>query len=139
MHGPRKNPLVWDSWPPKSKRPAVQAPAGEETKEESIADPYSAAPQVEDQAGAYEQAEAEPAAPADADPESSASSPDSDRIFPFTGPPHHSPTQPVEPPYPEMELARAYIPYQSYGPTYTPAEALEKGTLFPDLYRPYPY
>ncbi|MCL6477311.1 MAG: spore coat associated protein CotJA [Peptococcaceae bacterium] len=38
-----------------------------------------------------------------------------------------------------MELARAYIPYQMYGATYSPREALERGTLFPDLYRPYPY
>lgn len=37
------------------------------------------------------------------------------------------------------ELARAYVPWQMYGVTYSPAEALEKGTLFPDLYRPYPY
>ncbi|MFZ5647135.1 MAG: spore coat associated protein CotJA [Bacillota bacterium] len=40
---------------------------------------------------------------------------------------------------PSMELARAYVPYQRYGPTYLPREALEKGTLFPDLYRPYLY
>lgn len=38
---------------------------------------------------------------------------------------------------PSMELARAYVPWQVYGRTYTPAEALEKGTLFPELYRPY--
>ncbi len=37
------------------------------------------------------------------------------------------------------ELAKAYVPWQVYGVTYPPAEALEKGTLFPELYRPYPY
>ncbi|SFR12763.1 spore coat associated protein CotJA [Desulfoscipio geothermicus] len=42
-------------------------------------------------------------------------------------------------PYPGMELARAYIPIQRLGTVYPPARALEVGTLFPDLYRPYPY
>lgn len=40
---------------------------------------------------------------------------------------------------PPMHLARAYVPVQLYGKTYPLAEALEKGTLFPELYRPYPY
>jgi len=39
----------------------------------------------------------------------------------------------------KLRLARAYIPWQKYGPTYSPREALERGTLFPDLYSPYPY
>ena len=41
-------------------------------------------------------------------------------------------------PYPGMELARAYIPIQKLGRVYSPAQALEAGTLFPELYRPYP-
>lgn len=41
--------------------------------------------------------------------------------------------------YPPLQLARAYVPVQHYGKTFTPAEALEKGTLFPELYSPYPY
>lgn len=42
-------------------------------------------------------------------------------------------------PYPGMELARAYIPIQRWGQVYPPAKALEYGTLFPELLRPYPY
>jgi hypothetical protein len=41
--------------------------------------------------------------------------------------------------YPPVRLAQAYVIWQKYGPTFSPAEALEKGTLFPDLYSPYPY
>ena len=41
--------------------------------------------------------------------------------------------------YPPPRLAQAYVIWQKYGPTFTPAEALEKGTIFPDLYSPYPY
>lgn len=40
-------------------------------------------------------------------------------------------------PYPGMELARVYIPIQRFGPVYDLAKALEVGTLFPELYRPY--
>ncbi|NLC77056.1 MAG: spore coat associated protein CotJA [Clostridia bacterium] len=41
---------------------------------------------------------------------------------------------------PQMRLARAYVPWQRYGRTFSPREALMKGTLFPDLYFPYrPY
>ncbi len=40
-------------------------------------------------------------------------------------------------PYTSLELAQAYIPYQYYTDSYTPKEALRKGTLFPELYRPY--
>ena len=40
--------------------------------------------------------------------------------------------------YPEgLELARAYIPYQQYTKAWSPEEALERGTMFPELYRPY--
>mgnify|MGYP001943804217 FL=1 len=36
-----------------------------------------------------------------------------------------------------LELARAYIPYQEYTRSWSPEEALERGTMFPELYRPY--
>jgi|GEM_PF-1906921 len=52
--------------------------------------------------------------------------------------PHIPPQPPTGPYLPHMELARAYIPVQVFGPTYSLNEALEKGTLFPDLWRPYP-
>lgn len=35
-------------------------------------------------------------------------------------------------------LARAYVPDQCYGETYGPTRALITGTLFPELFRPYP-
>ena len=35
------------------------------------------------------------------------------------------------------ELARAYVPFQIMNQVYNQAEALRKGTLFPELYRPY--
>ncbi len=35
------------------------------------------------------------------------------------------------------ELAVAIVPYQRYGETFKIVEALYKGTLFPELYRPY--
>ncbi len=41
--------------------------------------------------------------------------------------------------YPPPRLAQAYVLWQKYGKTFSPAEALEKGTLFPELYSPYPY
>ena len=36
-----------------------------------------------------------------------------------------------------MSLAEAYVPYQVYGPTFSPQEALCAGTIFPELYKPY--
>lgn len=36
-----------------------------------------------------------------------------------------------------MRLARAYVPFQSLNQVYDPREALQKGTLFPELYMPY--
>lgn len=39
------------------------------------------------------------------------------------------------PPY--MKMAHAYVPYQFWGNTFQPADALQKGTIFPDLYQPY--
>lgn len=38
---------------------------------------------------------------------------------------------------PRMRLATAYVPWQRYGRTFSPREALMKGTLFPELYQPY--
>jgi hypothetical protein len=35
------------------------------------------------------------------------------------------------------KLAEAYVPYQRYTISYRPEEALEKGTMFPELYDPY--
>jgi hypothetical protein len=35
------------------------------------------------------------------------------------------------------ELARAYIVPQMYSRIWSPAEGLMKGTIFPELYRPY--
>lgn len=51
------------------------------------------------------------------------------------------PRKPVSPVFPEgVELARAYIPFQEYTKSWPPEEALNKGTMFPELYRPYsPY
>lgn len=34
-------------------------------------------------------------------------------------------------------LAMCYVPYQEYGKTYAENVALEKGTIFPDLYFPF--
>ena len=38
-----------------------------------------------------------------------------------------------------MELAQAYVPFQTFRAEnlYSPEEALLKGTIFPELYRPY--
>lgn len=38
---------------------------------------------------------------------------------------------------PFLELARAYVPPQVYSAVWSPAEGLQKGTIFPELYRPY--
>lgn len=40
-------------------------------------------------------------------------------------------------PWPGMRVGEAYVPVQEFGDRYPPAEALEKGTLFVELYRPY--
>lgn len=42
--------------------------------------------------------------------------------------------------YPRLRLATAYVPPQmSVREMFTLREALQKGTLFPELYDPYPY
>ncbi|MEW6724732.1 MAG: spore coat associated protein CotJA [Bacillota bacterium] len=38
----------------------------------------------------------------------------------------------------QLELAQAYVPFQKYQKLYSPEEALRHGTLFKELYRPYP-
>ncbi|AQS60178.1 spore coat associated protein CotJA [Desulforamulus ferrireducens] len=66
--------------------------------------------------------------------------------MPYAGHPGISPYQPLpgmqpqgfpESSCPGMELARAYICIQRFGPVYDFAKALEVGTLFPELFRPY--
>lgn len=37
----------------------------------------------------------------------------------------------------QFELARAYVPIQIYTRQYRPEVALMRGTIFPELYRPY--
>ncbi|NLL82150.1 MAG: spore coat associated protein CotJA [Tissierellia bacterium] len=36
-----------------------------------------------------------------------------------------------------MELARAYVPFQIMNQVFNQKEALRRGTLFPELYKPY--
>ncbi len=38
---------------------------------------------------------------------------------------------------PEFELAKAYVPYQVMQKVYEPAKGLMRGTIFPELYKPY--
>lgn len=38
---------------------------------------------------------------------------------------------------PEFKLADAYVPYQMLQKVYEPMRGLMKGTIFPELYRPY--
>lgn len=37
----------------------------------------------------------------------------------------------------DTPLAMCYVPWQEYGETYNENTALEKGTIFPDLYFPF--
>lgn len=47
------------------------------------------------------------------------------------------PVTPISPtPGPCGMLAHAYVPWQCYNVVYSPCEALDKGTLFPELYMP---
>lgn len=34
-------------------------------------------------------------------------------------------------------LAMAYVPYQQFGETFSLSEAISKGTIFPELYKPF--
>jgi hypothetical protein len=38
---------------------------------------------------------------------------------------------------PKMELARAYVPFQMFNQVLSPQEGLRRGTIFPELVRPY--
>lgn len=38
---------------------------------------------------------------------------------------------------PDAQLAAAYVPIQHYTVSFTPPEALKKGTMFPGLFSPY--
>lgn len=53
-------------------------------------------------------------------------------IYPLT-----IPTSMCSPITEQPELARAYIPFQEYREHFEPEEALDRGTAFPELYRPY--
>ncbi|MEW6697010.1 MAG: spore coat associated protein CotJA [Bacillota bacterium] len=67
-----------------------------------------------------------------------------------TGMPYPGHPGMMPPPYPTMPgtqpgyfpgmlpLAQGYFPIQQFGPVFDYAKALEVGTLFPDLWRPYP-
>ncbi|PAB59912.1 spore coat associated protein CotJA [Anaeromicrobium sediminis] len=48
---------------------------------------------------------------------------------------HKSPY--MKEPKKKMILARAYVPFQRLDKTYSPEEALMRGTLFPELYQPF--
>lgn len=54
----------------------------------------------------------------------------------FPCPPTPQPYPPQAYPPPPFRLAHAYVPWQCYNVAYSPAEALCKGTLFPELYQP---
>lgn len=45
--------------------------------------------------------------------------------------------EPVGACFPHARLAEAWVPYQSLGLLFQPAIGLDKGTIFPELYRPY--
>jgi len=69
--------------------------------------------------------------------------------FLFGGPMMHPPSTMPYPPGSKLEhpetwpapteknLAKAYVPIQEYDKAYHPLQALFRGTLFPELYRPY--
>ena len=43
-----------------------------------------------------------------------------------------------QPPQPmQMQLAMAYVPWQRFGPLYEPDQALQVGTIFPELNKPF--
>ncbi|TYQ14674.1 UNVERIFIED_CONTAM: spore coat associated protein JA (CotJA) [Acetivibrio alkalicellulosi] len=50
---------------------------------------------------------------------------------------HGMPCIPQETVLRNVRLARAYVPFQKMCSVYSPIEALEKGTAFPELYSPY--
>jgi len=52
--------------------------------------------------------------------------------------PQTPPQYPVQPGYPcgQVRLAHACVPWQFYNVVYSPTEALDKGTMFPELFQP---
>lgn len=157
MYGPGKKPLVW-SWPPVSRHsqfksqpaadpesatPAVGAPAPEESAPSATGTPAEVTAMIGDAYPPEDQSQAEEQPPAgrevmaetgDAAVDAQARPcPPGMPMGPYVPPPgQYYPPEPQGP-----ELARAYIPIQRFGPTFNPAEALQRGTLFPELYRPY--
>lgn len=53
-------------------------------------------------------------------------------LNPMAVAPHSFPAWPPSP-----MLAHAYVPFQHMGNIFNPMEGLCKGTIFPELYRPY--
>ena len=47
------------------------------------------------------------------------------------------PEMPVNNEYKNLKLAQAYVPYQVYRELFSADEALYKGTIFKELFRPY--
>jgi hypothetical protein len=61
------------------------------------------------------------------------------RYTSYPPPGHKSGRPPVGPVLPPgLRLAEAYVPWQTYDQVFSPREALEKGTLFPELFRAIP-
>lgn len=54
----------------------------------------------------------------------------------YTVPGRNSSCPPAVAEHSEHPLAMAYIPWQRWGKTYPPKEALHHGTLFPELFKP---
>jgi len=57
---------------------------------------------------------------------------------PYSNPYFIPNTRSMMPPMGELELVRAYIVRQPYTGLFPLSEALHKGTIFPNLYMPYP-
>jgi len=55
----------------------------------------------------------------------------------FGGMGHQPPCVPYENVITNVKLARAYVPFQKLCTLYPPDIALQKGTVFPELYSPY--
>jgi hypothetical protein len=43
----------------------------------------------------------------------------------------------MDPMTPQLKLAQAYVPFQVYVQRWPPVVGLDRGTIFPELYRPY--
>lgn len=158
MNGMKKN-LVWKCWPPKASKPAEsysQEAAAVQKIEDAIEQIQSDSPPAEDavlanggteitpdsinKADQPESAEAETEilpepVPVSSDKAAAAEDAAAEENLPRPFMPGHGGG--YKNTCPHTELARAYIVPQEYGETFNPREALCKGTLFPELYRPY--